>query len=162
MNRDFTTAQWNTLIDQSITAETNLYGFICVENFNAIYSIVRSIRAVKEHNIVPELFWHGNEDEFTWFLVLLSDMRCGYKDELIELAKTGTTGEIKGIADHFYQHICVMFDFVKRHKGYVVLKPTDYMSTTYPHTKEKLFVFTDNVWEHRDTMSFSTTPPTNR
>jgi len=111
--------------------------------------IKQHIRVVTKYNITPECYWHGSFKEFSWLLILLAD---GYPNpqRLLDLASKGTTDEIKNIADYHYQYVNVMFDFVKSHKGYVVLRPTAHMQELYPDSKDMLYVYERHIWSHND------------
>jgi len=120
-----------------------------MENFNTWMTIARCIKVVKEYNITPEQYWHGNYDEFTQLLILLAN---GYPSplELLGLAKGGTTSEIVNIAQHYYQYMIAMFDHVLSHHGYVVLKPTTYMQNLYPNSMDMLYVYTTEKWTYKE------------
>jgi hypothetical protein len=62
------------------------------------------------------------------------------------MAARKTSGEIQNAANHFYQHMNVMFEFVKQHHGYTVLRPTSYMQSIYPDSAEMLYVYTNDKW----------------
>jgi len=149
MDRNFTQGEISVLIKFCIETQTDLLPYCCRENFDAWWSIARRIGVVKKYNITPECYWHGDYTEFTQLLILLAD---GYPSpkELLKAAEKKTTGEIKNIANHFYQYIIAMFDYVKTHHGYVVLKPTAYMQSLYPHSKDMLYVYTSEKWTHNE------------
>lgn len=148
IDRNYTDAELNEIVKDSIELQTNMLRYYCRDNLHECRSAIkRHIRAIKENDIIPEKYWHGNIKEFEWFLVLLSDGYPG-KPILLNLAKKKTNGEIKRLADHYYQHINVMFDYVQAYAGYVVLQPTEYMLALYPEYKDILFVYTQNKWSH--------------
>jgi hypothetical protein len=149
MDRCFNEAEVSTIISDSLETATNLLPYYCKENRECWWSIKKSIRAVTKHNITPEEYWHGNADEFIWFLAMLSS---GFpsEQELLRLARRKTSGEIKMLADHYYQHMNVMFDHETTHHGYVVLRPTEYMLTLYPGAKDTLYAYTRDKWVHKE------------
>lgn len=151
MDRCFTNEEFTRIVDDSLEVHMNLLPYYCRENIDCWPAIKRGIKAVKKYSITPELYWHGNRDEFEWLLVLLSD---GYPspEELLKLAKGGTKGEIYNIVEHFYQYVSVMFNHVKTHHGYVVLSPTAYMQNLYPNSKDMLYVYTSEKWSHKERM----------
>lgn len=126
---------------------SNLLPYICKENKPCWAIIARQIRTVEKYDLTPEKYWHGDREEFDWLLILLSS---GYPstDELLRLGERKTNGDIQRIADCYFQHVAVMFDFVKRHHGYVVLRPSDYMLTLYPHVAGLIYVYTEEKWNH--------------
>ena len=149
MDRNFTDKELTMLIDNSMDTQTNLLPYCCRDNIDC-WTIIRwFVKTVKKYDITPERYWHGSSSEFTWLLVLLSGNYPSPK-ELLRMARDITTGEIKNIADHFYQHINVMFNFVKQHHGYVVLSPTSYMQSLYPNSKDMLYVYTSDKWSHNE------------
>jgi hypothetical protein len=154
MDRSYTPKELSTLVQYCIEAHMDLLPYYCRENKVVWADIKRSAVVVKKYNITPERFWHGNENEFTWLLVLLSR---GYPspNELLRLAERGTSGEIKSIASHHYQYVAAMFDFVKSHHGYVVLRPTEYMVKLYPHAEGMLYVYTREKWAHNELADIS-------
>lgn len=152
MNRTFSETEMNEVIQISMEVQTNMLKYICKENFDCRYAIKRHFRTIIQHNIVPEHYWHGNSSEFEWLLVLLSDNYPG-KQELLTLALTKTNDKVKNIADYFYQHINVMFDYVKRYAGYDILRPSEYMLRLYPHASGKLYVYTSDKWNHNEVSS---------
>ena len=149
MDRSFTEGKLSVFIKFCIETQTNLLPYCCRENFNAWMTIARCIRVVKECNITPEHYWHGNYDEFTQLLIMLAD---GYPSplELLNLAKKETTGEIVNIAQYYYQYMVAMFEYVLTHHGYVVLKPTVYMQNLYPNSKGMLYVYTTDKWKYKE------------
>ena len=149
MDRNFSEPELNEIIQMSIDANVNMLKYLCKENYDCRYSIKRSLAAVVKHNIIPELCWHGNKQEFEWLLVLLSDGYPG-EQELLQLACAGTNGEIRNIADHFYQHVNVMFSYVQKYAGYAVLQPSEYMLSLFPNIAGKLYVYAENRWIHRE------------
>lgn len=149
MNRTFSETEMNEVIQISMEVQTNMLKYICKENFDCRYAIKRHFRAVIKYNIAPELYWHGNNSEFEWLLVLLSDNYPG-KQELLTMALTKTNDEIKNAADYFYQHIIVMFDYVEKYAGYDILRPTEYMLSLFPHANGKLYVYTEDKWNHKE------------
>jgi hypothetical protein len=149
MDRNYTNAELTMLVDNCIKTQTNMLPYCCRENIDAWMTITRCIRAVEKHKITPEQYWHGNYKEFTQLLILLAD---GYPSptELLVTAEKGTTDEIQNIAKHFYQYIVVMFDYVKTHHGYVVLRPSSYMQNLHPNSKDMLYVYTTDKWTHKE------------
>ena len=148
MDRNFTESELSMLIKLCLNTQINLLPYCCRENFDAWKAISWCFKAIKEHNITPEQYWHGNLDEFKQLLVLLAD---GYPStfELLNLAKKETTCEIVNIAQQYYQVMAAMFEYVLTHHGYVVLKPSVYMQNLYPNSKGMLYVYTVDKWTHR-------------
>lgn len=72
------------------------------------------------------------------------------KGILLAVARQRIPGEITAISKRYHQYAESMMEFVSRHGGYVILKPSDFMLTAYPTMKDKLFVYTSEIWEHRD------------
>ena len=149
MDRNFSDAELNEIIQMSIDTHTNMLKYLCKENYDCRHSIKRSLSAVVRHNITPELYWHGNKHEFEWLLVLLSDAYPS-EQELLGLARTETNGEIENIADHYYQHMNIMFSYVQKYAGYDILRPAEYMASLYPSAAGKLYVYTSERWNHRE------------
>ena len=149
MNRNYTNDEISGIIEDSLRTHTNLFPYYCKENMDCWWVIRLCVKEVKEYGITPELYWHGSSNEYTSLLTLLSN---GYPSpkELLNMAKNGTTGEIKNLAELYFQCKSVMFDHVKRHHGYVVLKPTAYMQNLYPHSKDMLYVYTADKWSHNE------------
>lgn len=149
MNRCYSSGEFSRIVDDSIEVSTNLHPYYCKESVDCWWAIKKCVKVVKEYNITPELYWHGNSSEYTQLLVLLAD---GYPSpkELLNMARNGTTGEIKNIAAHFYQYISVMFEHVKTHSSYVVLRPSSYMQTLYPNSEDMLYVYTNDKWVHKE------------
>ena len=150
VDRNYTNTEISRIVEDSLEVQTNLFPYYCKENMDCWWIIKRCIVAVKKYDITPELYWHGDSSEYAELLSLLSG---GYPspDELLNMAKSRTIGDIKNIAAHFYQYISVMFEYVKTHHGYVVLRPSAYMQTLYPNSKDMLYVYTTNKWSHSET-----------
>ena len=149
MDRNFTEGELSVFIELCLKTHTDLLPYCCRENFDAWRAISWCFKVVKEHNITPEQYWHGNSDEFTQLLALLAD---GYPSplELLNLAKKETTGEIVNIAQHYYQIMVAMFEYVLTHHGYVALRPTAYMQNLYPNSKGMFYVYTIDKWTHKE------------
>ena len=149
MDRRYTSKELTRIVDDSMEVCTNLLPYYCKENMDCWWVIKKCIKAVQKYNIVPELYWHGDNGEYTQLLILLSN---GYPSpiELLKMAIRGTKGEIKNIACYFYQYLSAMFDLVKTYHGYVVLKPSAYMLTLYPESKDMLYVYTREKWTHNE------------
>ncbi len=150
MDRNFSESEISEVIRISLQVHDNMLPYLCRENFDCRYAIARCFRAVKAHNLVPEQYWHGNRPEFEMLLTLLSDDYPG-THELLTLAQTNTESEIQNIAHHFYQRVVAMFEYVMLYHGYVVLRPTAYMTNLHPHSRGKLYVYTADKWIHNDT-----------
>ena len=152
MDRNFTASELKMLVENCIKTQTNMLPYCCRENIDSWMTITRCIKAVEKYNITPERYWHGNYNEYTQLVILLAD---GYPSpkELLTTAEKGTTNEIENISQHFYQHIVAMFEYVKMHHGYVVLRPTAYMQSFHPHSKGMLYVYTSNKWVHKERSS---------
>lgn len=148
-NRDFTPEQLERLLDYSVECEENLLPYVSTENICCIDTISRTLNAVKEYGIIPEVYWNGNEEDYRKLLCLLS---AGYpaKSLLLAVARQKVSGEITAISKKYHQYTGEMMEYVSRYAGYVILKPSEYMLTVYPSLKDKLFVYTSNVWEHCD------------
>jgi len=149
MDRCYTADELSQIVKDCLETGTDLLPYYCRENKACWWLIKCCIHAVVKYGITPELYWHGNSKEFEWLLTLLADTYPS-SGELLALARKGTTGEIQNIARHHYQHIGVMFDFVKSHHGYAVLSPTAFMQNLYPGTKGLLYVYTSEKWAHKD------------
>ena len=149
MNRNYTSEEIFRIVEYSLEAQANLLPFCCKENIDCWWVIKCCIEAVKKYNVIPELYWHGSSSEYKQLLILLSD---GYPrpSELLRMAEGGTTYEIENVAKHFHQYIGAMFELVKTHHGYVVLKPTAYMENLYPNSKGMLYVYTSDKWAHSE------------
>jgi hypothetical protein len=149
MDRNYKSYELSMLVRNCLEAGKDLLSYFCRENIDAWWLITRCIRVVEKYNITPERYWHGNYEEFTELLTLLD---AGYPNPnaLLELAQNKTNGEIRNISNHFYQRIAVMFDFYKKHHGYVVLRPSAYMQKLYPDSNGMLYVYTIEKWTHNE------------
>ena len=147
--RDFTPAQLDKLLDYSVECEENLLPYVNTENICSIDIISSTLDVIKEYGIIPEVYWNGNEEDYRKLLCLLSD---GFpaKSILLAVARQRIPGEITAISKRYHQYTESMMEFVSRYGGYVILKPSGYMLTVYPTMKDKLFVYTSEIWEHRD------------
>lgn len=137
------------IVEHSINAKANLLPFVCKENLCCIRTIQENIGTLIKFKITPEDYWNGDENEFNWLVAMLSSDYPG-KEFLLMTAKQKQPGRIFDLAQKFWQHIEVMFDFYSEYKGYVILQPTDFMASIYPELVDKLFVYTSNVWSHRN------------
>ena len=149
MNRCYTDTELHKIVNDSLEVHTNLLPYYCKENSDCWSVIKLCIKAVKKYNITPELYWHGSGSEYTNLLVLLSN---GFPspEELLNMAKERTAGEIKNIAEHFFQYMSVMFEHVKSHHGYDILRPSAYMQSLYPNSNDMLYVYTKNKWSRNE------------
>ena len=148
MNRNFCLDQVKRIMELSLKAGVDLLPYLCVENFFCCYQIARSIRTIMKYDIVPEVYWHGNEDDYKALITLLAD-DFPSKSELLRIAREETAGRIREMADHFYQKIEVMFDLLMTHAGYVVLKPTEFMLYFFPDVGDMLYIYTTEYWNHK-------------
>jgi len=148
MDRNFSLDLLSRIIKDSIEVRKDLSLYYCCENVECWPAIKRNIRVVEEYEITPEKYWHRSTDEFEWLLTLLSSDYPSPKT-LLNLAKKETNGEIKDIADHYFQHVNVMFEHVKNYKGYVVLRPSSFMQSLYPSSKNMLYVYTTDKWANQ-------------
>jgi hypothetical protein len=155
MDRNFSESEMNEIIQISLKINDNVLPYLCRENYSCRYSIARHFATVKKHNLVPETYWHGSSEEFEGLLVLLSD-DYPYPGELLSMAHSETGRAIRNIVNYHYQHVVVMFSHVKRHHGYDILRPTEYMTTLYPHAAGKLYVYTNEIWNYNESHSIKT------
>lgn len=147
LNRDFTAKDIPRLIDACLLAQKNILPYVYTDNMECLWFISRNIGIIEKHGIYPDKYWHGDAEEFESFISLLSsDFPC--KEELLRMAKEKTNGVFHGIADHYYQRVILMFDQVKRHHGYDILRPTEYMLLLYPDAFGKWYIYTNDVWNH--------------
>ena len=150
MDRRFPENELSRVIKDSLDTHVNMLPYVCRENIDSWHAIKRNIRVVVKHSITPEQYWHGDAKEFEWLLTLLSDDYPS-KEELLKLASHRTKGEINNVANYFYQHVVIMFSYVKEHHGYCVLRPTAYMECLFPDSKGCLYVYTLDKWNHNET-----------
>lgn len=148
-NRDFTPEQLDKLLDYSVQCDENLLPYVSTENICCIDIISRTVSSIKEYGIIPEVYWNGNEEDYRDLLCLLAD---GFPaiSVLLAVARQRIPGEISAISKRYHQYTEAMMELESRYGGYVVLKPSEYMLSMYPSMKEKLFVYTSNIWEHMD------------
>lgn len=148
-NRDFTPEQLNKLLEFSAQCQINLLPYVSTENFCCIDLIARTISTVKRYNIIPEVYWNGCEEDYRKLLCLLSD---GYPavDILLAVARQRIPGEVSAISQRFHQCTAVMMELESRYGGYVTLKASEFMLSIYPSMEGKLFVYTSDIWEHRE------------
>lgn len=149
LNRNFSAEDVARLIDISLTAYKSVFPYVCVDNIKCATYIGRSIGIVEKYGLFPDKYWHGEADEFISLLTLLSsDYPC--KEELLRMAEKKTVNMIRGIADHYFQRVIVMFDHVKRHHGYDILRPTKFMLLYYPDAEGMWYVYTNDVYNHAE------------
>ena len=147
--RNFTPKQLEKLLDYSVECEENLLPYVNTDNICCIDIISKSVDVIREFGIIPEVYWNGNEEDYRKLLCLLSD-NFPAKSILLAVARQRIPREITGISNRYHQYAESMMELVSRYGGYVILKPSEYMLAVYPTMKDKLFVYTSNVWEHRD------------
>lgn len=149
ISRDFTPEEYERIVLSSVRAGRDLLPYLCRENLCCISEIQRHIGTVEKFHLTPEDYWSGSEDDYTQLIALLAGDHPG-KPFLLMTARQRRPGGVSRHARAYWQRGEVMFEFVRRHAGYVALRPSAYMALLYPDLTGKLFVYPSEAWNNRD------------
>ena len=145
--KDFTQAEYNEIINQSIKVHVNLLPYVNTDNFQCLLEISDNISTVVKYDITPEKYLSGNSDDYNYLIFLLAD---GLPSEhyLLLIASQKIPGAVSELATRLYQKVNAMFSLRYRYAGYVALTPTPYMQMVYPTLEGKLFCYTEDILYH--------------
>ncbi len=147
--RNFAQDDFMHLIELSAECGENILPYVNEDNLSCAYLISKNITTVKKYNITPEIYWNGNENDYSALITLLSSAYPS-PNFLLETAKFKSVGEVANILDVMCHRVELMFNLHGRYKGYVILKPSSYMKMIYPSLQNKLYIYTSDVWTNAD------------